>query len=94
MEEVIIILIVVQALFMAIGSYALAKEIKDTRKRLEAVSVIAFVLPLAVYEINIASKFPMAINDLVNFFEFYIYSLIANAISGAIVQMFEGLLVD
>ncbi len=94
MNEMIISLIIVQAILVAVGYAALANEIRDTRRRIEVLAALVFVMPLLIYALKIISNLPISDENVLVFFEFYVYSVIGNSISGAIVRMVESILLD
>ena len=88
MEGILIFLITLQAVMMGVGYFALARQIRSTRKRIEVLAGMALVLPL----LGLLLKFlPSGITneEFVLFIEFYVYSAIANGITGTIVEFVE-----
>lgn len=88
MEGLLIFLIILQAVLMGIGYFALARQIHSTRKRLEVLGGMAALIPVLGLVFAILPG-GITTDELVVFFEFYIYSLIANAITGGIVEVIE-----
>ena len=90
MEDILVLLIVVQAVLMAIGYFALARQIKSTRTRLSWLGGLAAAIPILGLVIGILPG-GISTEELIIFFEFYIYSIIANAVIGVIVEAVEHL---
>mgnify|MGYP001580779293 CR=1 FL=1 len=90
MEDILVLLIVVQAVLMAIGYFALARQIKSTRTRLSWLGGLAAAIPILGLVIGILPG-GISTEELIIFFEFYIYSIIANAVIGVILEAVEHL---
>jgi len=91
METILVALIILQAVLMFIGYLALARQVGSTRKRLEVLGSIAALLPLLGLIFAILPS-GVATNELLAFIEFYIYSIIANAVIGGIAELIENVL--
>lgn len=90
MDNIIIILIILQAVFTWIGYFGLAKSIKSERKRLETLGGLIAVMPFLAYSLPLLAKgFNINGEDVSNFFTFYVYSSIANALNGLIIKIVE-----
>lgn len=88
MENILIFLIIFQALLVGIGYFALARQIHSTRRRLEVLGVMTLTIPL----LGLLLKFlPGGINteEFLLFIRFYVYSVIANGITGTVVEVIE-----
>jgi len=92
MIEVIIILIVFQSLFIALGYFALARQIHSTKKRISAWVGLVSVLPLIFASIYLVANQPITTDSFVGFFYMYVGTVIASSVTTGIVELIENLL--
>ncbi|MFH1472698.1 MAG: hypothetical protein ABIF85_07445 [Nanoarchaeota archaeon] len=88
MEELLILLIVIQAVFMVISYYALARQIRSTRKRLATLGESAAIIPIFGIIVAILSNGINA-EELAVVFNFYAYGVATNGIMGVIVEIID-----
>ena len=79
MNEVIIFLIVIQFIASGVGAYFIAREARKVETAIAQAAAIGFVLPFLLYIIPYSMN-PTA-DKMVFFFEWMIYSLVANEIA-------------
>ena len=91
MNEIIIILIILQFIVGLTGYFTLSKKIRSTKNKIKFFAEISFLLPLLFYAIRLSLLFPnMTIEQVEEFFIFFILSILANSLGGIIVLIFEG----
>jgi len=83
MEEIFILLIIGQAIAIAIGAFALAQYFRRMRDAIASISVIAFFLPVIIYILSYSIN--PTLDKMVSFLEWFIPSVIVNEITGNIV---------
>lgn len=94
MMEIIVTLIIFQSLFIALGYFALAREIKSTRRRIALLAGMVSVLPLIFASIGLVANQPITPDSFVSFFYMYIGTVIASSITTGIVEVIEGILLN
>lgn len=90
MDQIIILLIILQAIIAQIGYYEMSKDIKQRRKDIERFLEFTFLTPLFVYSFKIAATFPhMNFGDLNTFITFMLISVILNLLAGIPVEFMK-----
>ncbi len=91
MKDILIFLIIFQAVLMGVGYFALARQIHSTRKRLGVFGGMVVLIPFLGLIFAILPG-GITTNELLAFIKFYSYSTIANAITGGIAELIENVL--
>ena len=90
MDNIIILLIVVQAILTTAGYLYLSRELKRLREKIEKYTTIAFIVPIILGAFILGSKFPnMQLEQVTNFIYFLIISAVINTIEGTIIYLYE-----
>lgn len=90
MDDIVILLLIVQALTTAVGAYFLARQARSLETAIAQASAIGFLLPFAFYMIPYSMN--PTVEGMITFFEWMIYSIIANEIAGIPVAIISQLL--
>ena len=80
-----------QAIFVILGYFVLAREVHNSRKRIESMLVLSTIIPLFVYAVSLIIN-GITAEGLVNFMIFYVISIITNTISNMIIYVIEELI--
>jgi len=91
MEDILILLMIIQAIFMVFGYFALVKQIKSTKKRMSTLLGLITLIPIIGFVFGILPS-GITAEEITTFLIFYFYSIIANSITCTIVEAVEHLL--
>lgn len=94
MMEIIIALIIFQSLFIALGYFALAREIHSTRKRISVLGGMVTIVPLLFVAIGLIANQPITTDLFMGFFYMYIGTVVASSITTGIVELIEQTLIN
>ncbi|MBU0460635.1 MAG: hypothetical protein KJ771_07560 [Nanoarchaeota archaeon] len=92
MIEIIIALIIFQAMAIALGYFGLARQIHSTKKRLSVLVGMVSILPLLFALIYLVANQPITTDSFVGFFLMYLGTVVASSVTTGIVELIENLL--